>query len=146
MKTKIRELRKQHKLSQEELLDLVDSKLSGTALAQILGLAEDVLIQTLSGLTEEQRDILEDVIIGTADAPVLEDKLTETEAMKQKLAEAGIDIEIDETGTTFTENARIKARAVWEARKADGLDYDPEAEDEQPFLAQITKYNLRNID
>ena len=35
---------------------------------------------------------------------------------------------------------------VWEARKADGLDYDPEAEDEQPFLAQITKYNLRNID
>ena len=35
---------------------------------------------------------------------------------------------------------------VWEARKADGLDYDPDAEDEQPFLAQITKYNLRNID
>ncbi|MBQ5894897.1 MAG: phage portal protein, partial [Rikenellaceae bacterium] len=35
---------------------------------------------------------------------------------------------------------------VWEARKADGLDYDPEAEDQQPFLAQITKYNLRNID
>ncbi len=35
---------------------------------------------------------------------------------------------------------------VWEARKADGLDYDPEAEDESYFLAQITKYNLRNID
>ena len=37
------------------------------------------------------------------------------------MTEAGIDIEIEETGTTFTENARIKARAVWEARKAAGF-------------------------
>lgn len=37
------------------------------------------------------------------------------------MTEAGIDIEIDETGTTFTENARIKARAVWEARRAAGF-------------------------
>lgn len=37
------------------------------------------------------------------------------------MTEANIDIEIDETGTTFTENARIKARAVWEARCAAGF-------------------------
>ncbi len=35
---------------------------------------------------------------------------------------------------------------VWEARKADGLDYDPADENQQLFLAQITKYQMRNID
>jgi hypothetical protein len=35
---------------------------------------------------------------------------------------------------------------VWEARKADGLDYDPDDPDQQLFLAQITKYNLQSID
>ena len=35
---------------------------------------------------------------------------------------------------------------VWEARRADGLDYDPEDEQEQLFVAQITKYAMRNID
>ena len=37
------------------------------------------------------------------------------------MTEAGVNIDIDETGTTFTENALIKARAVWEARKAVGF-------------------------
>lgn len=37
------------------------------------------------------------------------------------MTEAGIQLEIEETGTTFTENARIKARAVWEARRAAGF-------------------------
>lgn len=35
---------------------------------------------------------------------------------------------------------------VWEARKADGLDYDPNDELEQMFVSQITKYALRSID
>ncbi len=35
---------------------------------------------------------------------------------------------------------------VWEARKADGLDYDPEDERQQLFLSEITKYNLKSID
>lgn len=35
---------------------------------------------------------------------------------------------------------------VWEARKADGLDYDPDDERQQYFLAQITKYNIRSIE
>lgn len=37
------------------------------------------------------------------------------------MAEAGIQLDVDETGTTFTENARIKARAVWEARLSNGF-------------------------
>lgn len=35
---------------------------------------------------------------------------------------------------------------VWEARKADGLDYDPNDPQQQLFVAQITKYAMRNID
>lgn len=34
---------------------------------------------------------------------------------------------------------------VWEARKADGLEYDPEDEKQQLFLSEITKYNLKSI-
>ena len=34
---------------------------------------------------------------------------------------------------------------VWEARKADGLDYDPDDERQQAFLSEITKYNIRSI-
>ncbi len=35
---------------------------------------------------------------------------------------------------------------VWEARRADGLDYDPTDETQNLYLAQITKYNLRSIE
>ena len=35
---------------------------------------------------------------------------------------------------------------VWEARKADGLDYDENDPDQQLFLAQITKYNIRSLE
>lgn len=35
---------------------------------------------------------------------------------------------------------------VWEARKADGLEYDPDDPQQQYFLAQITKYNITSID
>ena len=35
---------------------------------------------------------------------------------------------------------------VWEARKADGLDYDPEDPKQQAFLSEITKYNIKSID
>ena len=34
---------------------------------------------------------------------------------------------------------------VWEARKADGLDYDPGDERQQLFLSEIAKYNLKSI-
>ena len=35
---------------------------------------------------------------------------------------------------------------VWEARKADGLDYDPDDAAQQRYLSEITKYNLTHID
>lgn len=35
---------------------------------------------------------------------------------------------------------------VWEARKADGLDYNPDDPEEQLFVAQVTKYGLKNVD
>ena len=35
---------------------------------------------------------------------------------------------------------------VWEARRADGLDFDPQDERQQLIVAQITKYAMRNID
>ena len=35
---------------------------------------------------------------------------------------------------------------VWEARKADGLDYDENDERQQLYLSEITKYNLKSID
>lgn len=35
---------------------------------------------------------------------------------------------------------------VWEARKADGLEFDPADPEQQYYLGQITKYNLKNID
>lgn len=35
---------------------------------------------------------------------------------------------------------------VWEARRADGLEYDPDDERQQRFLSQITKYNITDID
>ena len=35
---------------------------------------------------------------------------------------------------------------VWEARKADGLDYDENDERQQLFLSEISKYNIKSID
>lgn len=35
---------------------------------------------------------------------------------------------------------------VWEARKADGLEYDENDPEQQRFLAEITKYNIRSIE
>lgn len=35
---------------------------------------------------------------------------------------------------------------VWEARKADGLDFDPTDPQQQLFVAQVSKYGLKNID
>jgi hypothetical protein len=35
---------------------------------------------------------------------------------------------------------------VWEARKADGLDYDPEDPTQQLYVSQVTKYGLQSVD
>ncbi len=35
---------------------------------------------------------------------------------------------------------------VWEARKADGLDYDPDDVRQQAYLSEITRYNIRSVE
>ena len=35
---------------------------------------------------------------------------------------------------------------VWEARRADGLEYNPDDPDQQMYVAQVTKYGLKNVD
>ena len=35
---------------------------------------------------------------------------------------------------------------IWEARRADGLDYDANDPEQQRYLAEITKYNIRSIE
>jgi hypothetical protein len=35
---------------------------------------------------------------------------------------------------------------VWEARRADGLDYDPDDPQQRKYVSEITKYNLRSVD
>ena len=74
----------------------------------------------------------------------------QAELMEPILALMNSILEVDTSSVQIVNRPPTKAKPlymrVWEARKADGLDYDPEAEDEQYFLAQITKYNLKNID
>ena len=54
-------------------------------------------------------------------------------------AEAGVDIEPEETGTTFEENARIKARAIMEATGLRTLSY----EEALAYTRGITVEDLR---
>ena len=37
--------------------------------------------------------------------------------------EAGIDIEVEETGTTIAENSALKARAIYDITKSDSINY-----------------------
>ncbi len=81
---------------------------------------------------------------------ILGDSEYEVVSMK----EAGYDIDIDETGTTFEENAIIKAEAIAKASGcltlADDSGLEIDAMDKQPgiysarFLGHDTDYNYKN--
>ncbi len=70
------------------------------------------------------------------------------------MKEAGFDIDIEENGTTFAENALIKARAIAKASgcltMADDSGLEIDAMDKQPgiysarFLGHDTDYNYKN--
>lgn len=75
------------------------------------------------------------------------------------MTEAGITLDVEETGTTFAENAYLKARAVWEARRKAGFsdtvisdDSGIEIDffDRQPgiyssrWLGEQTPYTIKN--
>jgi hypothetical protein len=57
---------------------------------------------------------------------------------------------VDASSLTVVNRPPTKAKPlymrVWEARKADGLEYDPEDPEQQYYLGQITKYNMKNVD
>ncbi len=84
----------------------------------------------------------------------IEEILDENEFKIISMKEAGIDIDIDENGTTFAENALIKARAVSKASGrltlADDSGLEIDAMDKQPgiysarFLGHDTDYNYKN--
>ena len=65
------------------------------------------------------------------------------EAIAAVLGEDASSLEIVNRPPTRSKPIYMK---VWEARKADGLDYDPEDERQQAFLSEITKYNIRSIE
>ena len=74
----------------------------------------------------------------------------QTELMEPVKALIGTILHCDTSSLQIVNRPPTKAKPlymkVWEARKADGLDYDPTEENQQLFLAQITKYHMRNID
>ncbi len=80
--------------------------------------------------------------------------LGETDFDVVSMKEAGYDIDIDENGTTFAENALIKARAIAKASGvltlADDSGLEIDAMDKQPgiysarFLGHDTDYDYKN--
>lgn len=62
--------------------------------------------------------------------------------VREILGEDGSSLEIVNRPPTRSKPIYMK---VWEARKADGLEYDADDEQQQQFLSQITKYNITKI-
>ncbi len=81
---------------------------------------------------------------------ILKDKNVEIVSLK----EAGIDVDVDENGTTFEENALIKARAVCkmtgDITMADDSGLEVDYMDKQPgvysarFMGHDTSYDIKN--
>jgi hypothetical protein len=62
--------------------------------------------------------------------------------VREILGEDGSSLEIVNRPPTRSKPIYMK---VWEARKADGLEYDANDERQQVFLSEITKYNVTKI-
>ena len=62
--------------------------------------------------------------------------------VREILGEDGSSLEIVNRPPTRSKPIYMK---VWEARKADGLEYDADDERQQIFLSEITKYNVTKI-
>ena len=76
--------------------------------------------------------------------------LTEQEEILEPLRDllAAV-LKVDASSLEFVNRPPTRSKPiymkVWEARKADGLDYDPEDERQQCFLSEISKYNVTKI-
>ena len=76
--------------------------------------------------------------------------LTEQEEILEPLRELLTSVlKVDASSLEFVNRPPTRSKPrymkVWEARKADGLDYDPEDKEQQYFLSEITKYNVTKI-
>ena len=76
--------------------------------------------------------------------------LTEQEELLEPLRELLTNIlQVDASSLEFVNRPPTRSKPiymkVWEARKADGLDYDPEDKEQQYYLSEITKYNVTKI-
>ena len=76
--------------------------------------------------------------------------LTEQEEILEPLRELLTNIlKVDASSLEFVNRPPTRSKPiymkVWEARKADGLDYDPEDKEQQYYLSGITKYNVTKI-
>ena len=76
--------------------------------------------------------------------------LTEQEELLEPLRELLTNIlKVDASSLEFVNRPPTRSKPiymkVWEARKADGLDYDPEDKEQQYYLSEITKYNVTKI-
>lgn len=76
--------------------------------------------------------------------------LTEQEEILEPLREVLSNIlKVDASSLEFVNRPPTRSKPiymkVWEARKADGLDYDPEDKEQQYYLSEITKYNVTKI-
>ena len=78
-------------LSEEKLLQLMDGKLSGAEIRDILALSEERIAEVLAGLSSAQMEQLQNTVIGENSAPALEEKLTDVAAMREKLNAEGTD-------------------------------------------------------
>ncbi|MDY6180230.1 MAG: hypothetical protein SPI15_05205 [Candidatus Faecousia sp.] len=78
-------------LTEEQLLQFVDGKLSGAAVKDILELSEESIAEALNGMTSAQMEQLWNTVIGENSAPALEEKLTDVAAMREKLNAEGTD-------------------------------------------------------
>ena len=76
--------------------------------------------------------------------------LTEQEEILEPLRDllAAV-LKVDASSLEFVNRPPTRSKPiymkVWEARKADGLDYDPEDREQQYYLSEITKYNVTKI-
>ena len=78
-------------LAEEDLLLLMDGKLSGAAVKDILALSEEGIAEAITGMTSTQMERLWNTVTGGSTAPALGEKLTDVAAMREELNAAGTD-------------------------------------------------------
>ena len=129
------------------LLDLMMPKLDGLGACQQIRQFSTVPIIMLTARSEDADKLIgfesgaDDYI--TKPFNILELKARIRALLRRTLGVDAASLQIVNRPPTRSKPLYMK---VWEARKADGLDYDPDDERQQRYLSEITRYNLTHID